>query len=182
MKDRDNNSAFRQQLFRVHLVQLEKHLIDSSSGGSAFNPRRRASVSRFRAARSAILAVQQVAHRSPPRGVHLAVALASLTLIHAAPRRRVSLLDLTALRTAVGKAGLVRLQLKFLRADHTVSDRKSHDFMVRRPSAARNIIIKVAVGDENLGQSQEPGLYLQRDLEGYAASEKTSMFALNCPQ
>jgi len=54
--------------------------------------------------------------------------------------------------------------------------------MVRRPSAARNIIIKVAVGDENLGQSQEPGLYLQRDLEGYAASEKTSMFALNCPQ
>src|ERR1022692_1727285 len=70
---------------------------------------------RYLGERLAILAVQQIAHRLPPRRVRFTHTLA-LVGVHAALRRGGSYLGGTALRAAVGETGFTRLQLELLRA------------------------------------------------------------------
>jgi hypothetical protein len=74
---------------------------------------------------SAILPIQQIPHRLPPRLIRFRQRLALVgahTLLFSGSIR----LRFAACRTSVGKPRLPRLQLKFLRADHTNFNRKCH--------------------------------------------------------
>src|SRR5580698_1447564 len=73
----------------------------------------------------AVLPIQQIAHCFPALFVRFLGRLA-LVAVHAALGGWGFCFGGAALRTVVGKAGLVRLELKLFRADSTGSDRKSH--------------------------------------------------------
>src|SRR5579863_7094264 len=74
---------------------------------------------------SAIFAIQQVAHGFPAGLVRFFLGL-PLDGIHTALRRRLPRLRLAALRTTIGKARLVGLQLKLLRTNTANLDGKRH--------------------------------------------------------
>lgn len=80
-----------------------------------------------------VLTIEQVAHRFSA-GLVRAIRSLSFVSIHATLFRRLSGFWVAACRTAVGKAGFIRLQLKLFRADGTNFDRKSHSkSMIQRP-------------------------------------------------
>ena len=74
---------------------------------------------------SAILPIQQIPHRLPPRLVRFSQRL-TLVGAHAFLFGRTIRLRLAACRTSVGKPRLPRLQFKFFRADYANFNRKCH--------------------------------------------------------
>jgi hypothetical protein len=79
-----------------------------------------------------VLAIQQFAHRLAAGFVRLFRILV-LGAARAATGRGIGSVRLTALRATVGKAGLVRLKLKLLRADNADFNGKGHaDFRIQR--------------------------------------------------
>src|SRR6185437_14592337 len=80
----------------------------------------------------AVFTIQKIAHGLPAGGIPFASSLAALG-VHASGGCRTALVRLTAFRTAVGEAGLIRLQLKFFSANGASFNRKSHrGYMIRR--------------------------------------------------
>jgi hypothetical protein len=72
-----------------------------------------------------VFAIQQLAHGLAAGFIGVPGVLA-LDGVHAALGRRLGWLCFTTLRTAVGKAGLVRLELKLLRANNANFNGKGH--------------------------------------------------------
>src|ERR1700677_1109428 len=81
------------------------------------------SASRQRWRPSTLLAVEQVAHGASAGLVQATVRLARRKLRSSTDRVRVRI---AALRTAIGKAGLVWSEFKFFPANHTGFNRKRH--------------------------------------------------------
>src|SRR3954452_19584915 len=73
----------------------------------------------------AVLPVEQVAHGLSPGFVRFLRSLAFIG-VHGPPRHRIFLILNAAFRTAIGKAGLVRLQFKFFMADAADFNRECH--------------------------------------------------------
>lgn len=97
--------------------------------------------------RLAILAVQEFAHRLPPRLIRFTRSFA-LVCVHAAWRRGGSLCGGAAFWAAVCKAWLVRLQFELFCADGADFNGESHlRFMIRRPYRAKEVCTK---GDKRL--------------------------------
>jgi hypothetical protein len=82
---------------------------------------------------SAILAIEQIAHRSSPSFVRFFLILAFVGA-HALLRFGVTVFGFAAGRAAVGKARLTRLQLELLRADGADFDRKCHATIMIQPA------------------------------------------------
>jgi len=80
----------------------------------------------------AILAVQEIAHRPSASFVRFDQRLAFVG-VHALLGFEVNRVGLAARRAAVGKAGLIWLQLELFRASRAGSNRKSHDVNMIQP-------------------------------------------------
>ena len=88
----------------------------------------RVSIGRDEAASSTVVAVEQVAHSFSSRRVSFAGA-AAIIGVGGALGNGTSILIGTALRAAVGEAGLTGLQLEFFRTNHADFDGVSHSLL-----------------------------------------------------